>query len=70
MIFSEGARYNRYESNTINKRINAPPILLSKQTKREKGNCYRSTVVKKESVFRKKVSENPEATVTFVRAAI
>jgi len=35
MIFLVRSRYNKYESNMINKRINGPPILLSKQTKKK-----------------------------------
>jgi len=64
MIFSEGSRYNKYESNTINKRINGPPILFSKQTKKKRGTVAKRR--RKESVS----SEMSEAMVTFVRAAI
>jgi hypothetical protein len=68
MIFSEDSRYNKYESNMINKRINGLPILLSKQTKTKRGIVTALPLPsgEKESVF----CENPEATVTFVRAAI
>jgi len=53
---------------TINKRINVPPIFLSIQTTEKSGIV---TVLplsrgEKKAVF----CENPEATVTFVRAAI
>jgi hypothetical protein len=53
---------------TINKRINVPLILLSKQTTDKRGIIAALPLLRgeKESVF----CENPEATVTFVRAAI
>jgi hypothetical protein len=59
---------NKYESNTINKRINGPPILLSKQRKKKRGIVTALPLPsgEKKSHF----CENPEATVTFVRAAI
>jgi len=36
-VFLECSRYDKYKSNTSNKRINGPPILLSKQTKKKQG---------------------------------
>jgi len=67
MIFSEGSRYNEYECNTINEANKRPADIVVETNKKEKGNCYRSAVAKrqqgKESVF----CEKPEATVTFVR---
>jgi hypothetical protein len=53
---------------TINKRINVPPILFSKQATEKTGivNALPFPRDEKESVL----CENPEATVTFVTAAI
>jgi hypothetical protein len=65
MIFSEGSRYNKYESNTIHKRTNGPPILLSRQTKKGKGGIVTALSLpsgEKESVF----CENSEATASLL----
>jgi hypothetical protein len=53
---------------TINKRINVPPIFFPKQTIEKRGivTALPWPRGEKESLF----YENPDATVTFVRAAI
>jgi len=55
-VFLECSQYYKYESNMSNKRINGPPILLSKQTKKKRGIVTALPLRRrKESVFCEKL---------------